>query len=270
MKQTGVDAADYTVDQIEGRHPVLEALRAGLPVTKVMLAGGLHGSIVGDLREAAARRGVPLEETERHNLDRMAVTGAHQGVIALLPSFKYASLSDLLARLPEGLPPGLSLGSPQAPATAPLFLMLDGIQDPGNLGAMIRSAASFQAWGVIIRERRQAGVTPRVAKASAGTLAWVPVCQVNNLGRAADELQQRGLWLIGASPDAGTPVHELDLTLPSVILIGGEERGLSSSLARRLDFIGRIPMAPAVASLNASAAAAIFLYEVYRQRIMLT
>jgi 23S rRNA (guanosine2251-2'-O)-methyltransferase len=239
--------------QIEGRHPVLEALRAGRPLRKLIItrsaaAGRALHHLVGEAR----RRGVPVQEVEPAVLDRLARTRTPQGVIAYAAAHATVDLEDVLARSRRA-------------GDAPFVLLLDGIEDPGNLGAILRSAEAAGAHGVVIPRHRAAGLSPVVAATSAGAIEHVPVAQVANLSWAIERLKAAGVWVIGADAGAGQDLYDAKLTPPVAVVVGGEGRGLSRLVRERCDGLVRIPLHGATASLNASVAAGIVLFEVRRQ-----
>jgi 23S rRNA (guanosine2251-2'-O)-methyltransferase len=240
---------------IEGRRPVLEALRAGRPVERVVLAaGGAERGTLAELLALAAQRGVPTETVPRSLLDSSAQTGAHQGVAALVASLQPIDLSELLA-----IP--LQTGGP------PFFLALDGIEDPRNLGALARSADAAGCHGMIVPRHRSAPLSAAAVKSSAGALEHVPVAEVPNLARALQRLRDSGLWCIGL--DAGAPASLFDLQLadePVCVVVGGEGGGLHRLVRELCDVLVHIPMAGRVESLNASVAGALALFEVRRRR----
>ena len=236
---------------LEGRNAVIERLRAGQDCDKVFVA---QGARVGDIIALAKERGVPVVECDRRKLDGMSTTGNHQGVIAQAAAHDYASLDDLFANA-------------QTKGEAPLFVLCDGIADPHNLGAIIRSAETAGAHGVIIPKRRAVGLTAVVARASAGALAHMPVHKAVNLSAVIDTLKQRGVWIFGAEADGTVELYEADFAGPTAIVIGSEGEGISRSVREKCDFIVSIPMRGKVNSLNASNAAAVLLFEAVRRRI---
>ncbi|MDR7543940.1 MAG: 23S rRNA (guanosine(2251)-2'-O)-methyltransferase RlmB [Armatimonadota bacterium] len=239
--------------QIEGRHPVREALRAGRPLRKLLVArtaartAGLR-HLIGEAR----RRGIPVQEVDAAVLERLARTRTPQGIIAVAAAHATVELDDVLAR---------SRGR----AEAPLLLMLDGIEDPGNLGAILRSADAAGVHGVVIPRRRAAGLSAAVAATSAGAIEHVLVAQVANLTAAIERLKAEGIWVIGADPGASDDLYNVSLLPPVALVVGSEGRGLSRLVRERCDRLVRIPMYGATASLNASVAAALCLFEVRRQ-----
>jgi 23S rRNA (guanosine2251-2'-O)-methyltransferase len=238
-----------------GVHPVRELLRAGgQGVTEVWLAAGIErGGVFADLTRLARAAGAKVREAPRQKLDRLAGTDRHQGAVAVVADYRYRDLGDLLeiARA-EGRPP--------------LLVVLDGIEDPQNLGAIVRSAHALGAHGVVIPRDRAAGVTPAAAKASAGAVEHCPVARVTNIVQALESLKESGVWTVATDPRAGEELCRVDLTLPTALVIGSEGRGLRPLVRRTCDRAAFISMQGRVASLNASASASIALYEASRQR----
>ncbi|MCI8848867.1 MAG: 23S rRNA (guanosine(2251)-2'-O)-methyltransferase RlmB [Oscillibacter sp.] len=239
---------------IEGRNAVLEALRAGTALDKVYLQKGETDKTLGHIASKARAAGAVVVEADRRKLDAMSQTHAHQGVIALAAARAYASVEDILqAAADKGEPP--------------LLVVCDELSDPHNLGAVIRTAECAGAHGVIIPKRRSAGLTAVVAKTSAGAVAHVPVARVPNLPALLKDLKKQGLWVFGADAGGSTPLYEADLKGPAAIVVGSEGSGMSRLVAETCDFLISIPMRGKLNSLNASAAAAILLYEAVRQRL---
>ena len=241
---------------IEGRNAVIEALRAGTPVDKIYLARGETDSALGHITSTARSRGIVVVECDRRKLDGMSRTHSHQGVIALAAVREYASVDDILNAAEEK-------GEP------PLIVVCDELSDPHNLGAVIRTADAAGAHGVIIPKRRSAGLTAVVGKTSAGAVAHVPVARVPNLPALLDELKEAGVWVFGTAADGDRLLYDADLKGPAAIVIGSEGTGMGRLVAEKCDFKVRIPMKGRLNSLNASAAAAIMLYEAVRQRMQL-
>ena len=238
---------------IEGRNAVAEALRAGTPIDKVVLLKGEVDLPLRQLANQARQQGAVLAEVDRHKLDAMSRTHAHQGIIAVAAVREYASVEDLLqAARDRGEPP--------------LLVVCDELSDPHNLGAVIRTAECAGAHGVIIPKRRSAGLTAVVAKTSAGAVSHLPVARVANLPSLLKQLKKEGLWIFGAAADGPVSLYEADLKGPAAIVIGSEGSGMSRLVAETCDVLVRIPMKGKLNSLNASAAAAILLYEAVRQR----
>ena len=239
---------------IEGRNAVAEALRAGTPIDKVFVLKGEVDLPLRQLANQARQQGAVLAEVDRHKLDAMSRTHAHQGIVAVAAVREYASVEDLLqAARDRGEPP--------------LLVVCDELSDPHNLGAVIRTAECAGAHGVIIPKRRSAGLTAVVAKTSAGAVSHLPVARVANLPSLLKQLKKEGLWIFGAAADGPVSLYEADLKGPAAIVIGSEGSGMSRLVAETCDVLVRIPMKGKLTSLNASAAAAILLYEAVRQRL---
>lgn len=237
---------------VEGRNPVREALRAGRPLRKIQVArtARLRGALLEIVQEAR-RRGVPVQFVDPRHLDRVSVTGAHQGVVAWLSVRPLVDLEDLLERarwVPD-----------------PVLVLVDGVEDPRNLGAILRTAEATGAVGAVIPTRRSAGLSPAVAKASAGAVMHLPVAAVANLVRAVEACQKAGFRVVAADPRAPVDYDQADLDPPLALVVGGEERGARRLVRERCDASVRIPMRGRVESLNASVAAAVLLYEVVRR-----
>ena len=238
---------------IEGRNAVTEALRAGTPIDKIFIARGETDKTLGHIASTARAAGVVVVEADRRKLDYMSATKAHQGVIAVVAAHDYSSVDDIFARAAEK-------GEP------PLIVLCDELSDPHNLGAIIRTAECAGAHGVIIPKRRSVGLTAVVGKASAGALEYMPVARVSNLVNTIKELKERGVWVCGTAADGDTSLYRADLKGPTAIVIGSEGDGMSRLVAESCDYKVSIPMRGSISSLNASAAAAILLYEAVRQR----
>lgn len=240
-------------DRIEGRNPVAEALRSGRQIDKIYVRRGeKQGSIIPIIRQAK-RKGIIVTEVDGAKLDEMSETGSHQGVIALTPPIEYAELEDVLSAAEDR-------GEP------PFLVILDRINDPHNLGSVIRTANCAGAHGVIIPRHDSVSVTATVEKAAAGATAYTPVVRVNNLSKTIDELKDRGLWITGADAAGDRSLYEADLKGPTAIVIGSEGQGISRLVAEKCDFLVKIPMKGDVNSLNASVAAALMIYECAKQR----
>lgn len=241
-------------DVIEGRQPVIEFLKAGHPVNKVLIAKGNTHRALQQITALAKEQGAAVQEVSKEQLDRMSLTGNHQGVIAQIAAVEYAELDDLLS-------------APRDPEWDPFLLVLDGLQDPHNLGSILRSAEAARVSGVIIPKRRAVGVTPVVAKVSAGALSYVPVARVVNIARTIEQLKEAGFWVVGADMD-GEPCYSQNLKGPIALVIGSEGEGLSRLVKENCDFLTRIPMLGQINSLNAGVAAAVLMFEVVRQRTL--
>ncbi len=246
-----VDASELLV----GRNPVAEALRAKVPATALYVAIGLESDErVTEALRIAGNRGIALLEVSRGELDRKTGGILHQGIALQVPPFAYRELADVLAAAAQA-------------GSAPLLVALDGVTDPRNLGAVIRSAVAFGAHGVIVPERRAAGVTATAWRSSAGTAARIPVAQVTNLVRALKQCQDAGLHVVGLDADGSTTLDDLQLAVdPVVVVVGSEGRGLSRLVGATCELTLSIPMAAAAESLNASVAAAVTLAEIARRR----
>ena len=244
---------ELSEDMIEGRNAVTEALRSGRTVNKVYLADGDTDRALGRLAAMAKEAGAVIVRIDRRKLNEMSQTGAHQGIIASVAVHDYATIDDILA-------------AAEAKGEAPLIVLCDELSDPHNLGAILRTAECVGAHGVIIPKRRSVGLTAVVGKASAGAVEYMPVARVSNLTAAIRELKQRGVWIFGTAADGAVPLYSADLKGPAAIVIGNEGVGMSRIVADNCDFKVSIPMKGRISSLNASAAAAILLYEAVRQR----
>lgn len=244
---------ELSEDMIEGRNAVTEALRSGRTVNKVYLVDGDTDRALGRLAAMAKEAGAVVVRIDRRKLNEMSQTGAHQGVIASVAVHDYATIDDILA-------------AAEAKGEMPLIVLCDELSDPHNLGAILRTAECAGAHGVIIPKRRSVGLTAVVGKASAGAVEYMPVARVSNLTAAIRELKQRGVWIFGTAADGAVPLYSADLKGPAAIVIGNEGVGMSRIVADNCDFKVSIPMKGRISSLNASAAAAILLYEAVRQR----
>ena len=240
-------------EYIEGRNAVIEALRAGRAIDKIYIAKGEVDQTLGHIASKARAQGVVVVETDRRKLDAMSRTHAHQGVVALCAVREYCTVEDLLQRAQEK-------GEP------PFLVMCDEISDPHNLGAIIRTAECVGAHGVIIPKRRSAGLTAVVDKASAGAAEHLPIARVANLSAAIETLKKAGVWVYGAAAEGASPLWKTDLTGSICIVIGSEGDGISRLVREHCDVLVSIPMKGAISSLNASAAAAVLMYEALRQR----
>jgi len=238
---------------IEGRNAVIEALWVGTSIDKIYLQKGETDRTLGHIASKARAAGVVVVEADRRKLDAMSRTHAHQGVIALCAVREYAGVEDIL-RLAEDR------------GEAPLLVICDELSDPHNLGAVIRTAECAGAHGVIIPKRRSAGLTAVVAKTSAGAVSYLPVARVANIPALLKELKERGVWVFGAAAEGSVPLYEADLKGPAAIVIGNEGDGMGRLVRESCDVLVSIPMRGRISSLNASAAAAVLLYEAVRQR----
>jgi 23S rRNA (guanosine2251-2'-O)-methyltransferase len=240
---------------IEGRNPVIEALKAGRPISKILLDKNVKsmGPIIHIL-EIAKLRNIQVDFVDKQFIEKQYAGGVNQGVIAFASAKVYVDLDDLL---------DISKGKGE-PA---LYLILDGVEDPHNLGAIIRTADATGIHGVIIRERRAVGLTPAVAKASAGAVEYVPIARVTNISQTIISLQKNNVWVVGIDMAGDTNYTKVDYKSPTAIVIGGEGKGLSELVGKRCDYLASIPMRGQIGSLNASVAAAVVMYEALRQRL---
>ena len=237
---------------IEGRNAVIEAFRSGKPIDKLFVLDGCQDGPVRTIIREAKKHDTLLQFVAKERLDQMSETGRHQGVIAYAAAYEYAEVDDILKIAEEK-------GEP------PFLFLLDGIEDPHNLGAIIRTANLAGAHGVIIPKRRAVGLTATVAKTSAGALNYTPVAKVTNLAKTIDELKQKGIWFVCADMN-GTPMYDLDLKGPIGLVIGSEGEGVSRLVRESCDFIASIPMKGDIDSLNAFLLAQEMAYEIVRQR----
>ncbi|HHT27864.1 MAG TPA: 23S rRNA (guanosine(2251)-2'-O)-methyltransferase RlmB [Firmicutes bacterium] len=241
-------------NQIEGRNPVKEALLAGRPIRRLMVADKEQRGPIAEIIAMARERRIPIDEVSRATLDFKSATGTHQGVIAIAAAKEYADLDAVLAAVGET-------------GETPLLLICDGLQDPHNLGALLRTADAAGAHAVVIPARRSVGLTATVAKTSAGAIEHVPVCRVTNINQTVNYLKEQRLWVVGADMNAEQDLWEADLSGPLAIVVGGEDTGISRLVAENCDFLVRMPMQGAINSLNASVAGSIMLYEALHQRL---
>ena len=239
---------------IEGRNAVIEALRSGAAIDKIYLQKGETDKTLGHIASRARAAGTVVVEADRRKLDAMSRTHAHQGVIALASVREYVSVESILH-------------SAREKGEAPLLVVCDEISDPHNLGAIIRTAYCAGAHGVIIPKRRSAGLTSVVAKTSAGAVSYLPVARVPNLPALLKELKGQGVWVFGTAAGGTTDLYHVDLKGPAAIVIGSAGDGMSRLVEENCDFLVSIPMKGGLNSLNASAAAAVLLYEAVRQRM---
>jgi len=240
---------------LAGIHPVREALRAGNPLEHVLIAKGLGGPRIQELIELCRQRKIPVRFEARAQLDRAAQSAAHQGVVAIGAAERYTTLE-------------------QSTAGRGLHVVLDGIEDPHNLGAIVRTAHAAGAAAVVIPERRAAGLTETVARTSAGALAYLPVVRVPNINRALEDLKERGYWIYGLDERGKESYDSIEYTAPTAVVLGAEGKGLHQTVAKHCDFLVSIPMAGAaggagIASLNVSVAAGVVLFE-WRRRLLYT
>ena len=238
-------------ETIAGRNPVLEALKSGRPINKILLARGLKPATIAEISSLAREKQIPVQQVEKNFLDRLMTDTAHQGIVAHVSPHEYADLEDILNKIKEA---------------EPLLILLDEVTDPHNLGAVIRSACAAGAHAVVIPKRRAAALTPAAVKASAGAVESLPVARVNNMVQTINLLKQRGFWVVGADASATQVIWEVPLDGPLAIVIGGEDKGLGRLVKEKCDILVKFPMSGRVNSLNVSVAAALVLFEAVRQR----
>lgn len=238
---------------IEGRNVVLETFRSGKTIDKLFLLDGCQDGPIRTIAKEAKKQGTIVNYVTRERLDAMSKTGKHQGVIAYVAAYEYASVESMLAAARDK-------------GEDPFLFLLDDIEDPQNLGAIIRTANVVGAHGVVIPKRRAAGLTAAAAKASAGAVNYTPVAKVTNLSSVIEDLKKEGIWFVCADM-AGTSMYELDLRGPIGIVVGNEGDGVSRLVREHCDFAAAIPMKGDIGSLNASVAAGVLSYEVFRQRM---
>lgn len=253
--KTQVEEAKKRVNEftIEGRNAVIEAFRSGKTIDRLYILDGCQDGPVLTIKREARKQDTPIRYVTRERLDQMSETGRHQGVIACAAAYEYAEIEDLFKLADKK-------GEP------PFFFLLDNIEDPHNLGAIIRTANLAGAHGVIIPKNRAVGLTAAVARTSAGALNYTPVARVTNLAAAIEELKKRGLWFVCADM-GGTRMYDLDLTGPIGLVIGSEGEGVGRLVKEKCDMAAAIPMKGDIDSLNASVAAGVLAYEIVRQRL---
>lgn len=241
-------------EQIEGRNAVLEAFRSGKCVDKLFILDGCQDGPVRTIAREARKTDTIINYVSKERLDQLSETRAHQGVIAQVAAYEYSTVEEILARAEEK-------GEP------PFLILLDNVEDPHNLGAIIRTANLAGAHGVIIPKRRAVGLTSTVAKTSAGAINYTPVAKVTNIVRTIEELKEKGIWFVCADM-GGETMYDLDLTGPMGLVIGNEGEGVSRLVREACDFTTSIPMKGDIDSLNASVAAGVLAYEIVRQRLV--
>lgn len=244
----------YEEFTIEGRNAVIEAFRSGKPIDKIFIQDGLQDGPIQTIKREAKKHDTMIKFVAKERLDQISDTGKHQGVIAYAAAYEYAEVDDILEAAKEK-------GEP------PFIFLLDNIEDPHNLGAIIRTANLAGAHGVIIPKNRAVGLTATVARCSAGALNYTPVARVTNIAKTIDELKKAGIWFVCADM-GGTTMYDLDLKGPIGLVIGNEGEGVGRLVKEKCDFVASIPMKGDIDSLNASVAAGVLAYEIVRQRIM--
>jgi 23S rRNA (guanosine2251-2'-O)-methyltransferase len=251
VEETKQEIKEFT---IEGRNAVIEAFRSGRPIDRVYILDGCQDGPVLTIKREARKQNTMIKYVEKERLDQMSETGRHQGVIACAAAYEYAQIEDMFALAEKR-------GEP------PFFILLDNIEDPHNLGAIIRTANLAGAHGVIIPKNRAVGLTAAVARTSAGALNYTPVAKVTNLAKTIEELKEKGLWFVCADM-GGTKMYDLDLKGPIGLVIGSEGEGVGRLVKEKCDMSAAIPMKGDIDSLNASVAAGVLAYEIVRQRVM--
>ncbi len=240
---------------IYGIHPVEEALKSNLPIQKIFISTERPSPSLQALLAQAQKKEIPVIRTTRESLDQLTQGAIHQNIAAVLEPYHYVDLDEILLRW-------------RREGSKALILILDGIQDPQNLGSLIRTALGCGAHGVIIPKDRAVGITPTVFKTSAGAVAHTSIARVTNIVRSIDRLKEEGIWVYGATGEAGERIYDLDLTINLAIVIGAEGRGIRPLVKRKCDRLFSIPMKGPVSSFNASVSAGMILYEVIRQRAL--
>ncbi|TWT02727.1 23S rRNA (guanosine(2251)-2'-O)-methyltransferase RlmB [Planococcus sp. CPCC 101016] len=237
---------------IGGKNPVLEALRADRDINKIWIAEGIQKKGITELLQLAKDKGVIVQSVPKKKIDGLTDTN-HQGIAAAVAAYNYASLDDLFE-------------AATVKNEDPFFLILDELEDPHNLGSIMRTADAIGVHGLIIPKRRAVGLTGVVAKASTGAIEHVPVVRINNLSQTVEELKKRGVWIAGTDAKESVDYRRMDASLPLAVIIGSEGKGMSRILRDKCDFLYQLPMVGHVTSLNASVAASLLMYEVYRKR----
>jgi len=239
--------------KIEGRNEVLEALRAGRTIDKLYVQENINDGPIRTILSKAKEAGCVVSFISKEKMNEMSETHRHQGVIACAAAFSYVEIDEMLA-------------GAEKKGEKPFLVILDGIEDPHNLGAIIRTAEVAGAHGVIIPKRRSSGLTATVMKASAGALNYMPVAKVTNLSRTIEELKEKGLWFVCADMD-GESMYQIDMTGPICLIVGSEGEGVSRLVKENCDYVAKVPMKGEIESLNASVAAGVLMYETVRQRL---
>jgi 23S rRNA (guanosine2251-2'-O)-methyltransferase len=239
-------------EYIIGKNPVIEALKSNRDINKILIAEGSQRGQMQQVTSLAKEGNVLVQFVPKKKLDQIT-DGNHQGVLAYVAAYQYAELDDLFS-------------AAEAKEEPPFFLLLDEIEDPHNLGSIMRTADAVGAHGIIIPKRRAVGLTATVAKASTGAIEYIPVVRVTNMARTIDQLKELGVWIVGTDASASEDYRHFDATLPLGLVIGNEGKGMGRLIKEKCDFLIKLPMAGKVTSLNASVAASLLMYEVYRKR----
>ena len=243
----------YEESKIEGRNAVLEAFRSGKTIDKLFVLDGCQDGPIKSITREAKKHDTIVNFVKKERLDQLSETGKHQGVIAISAAYDYATVEDILDTAKEK-------------GDAPFIIILDGIEDPHNLGAIIRTANQAGAHGIIIPKHRAVGLTPVVARTSAGAINYTKVAKVTNISNTIKELKEQGMWFVCADM-GGTTMYDLNLKRPIELVIGNEGEGVSALVKKNCDFIASIPMKGDIDSLNASVATGVLAYEIVRQRL---
>lgn len=241
-------------EYIGGKHSVLEALKSGRTINKIWIAENAQKHLTQPIVGEAKKHGIVVQFVDKRKLDQMTDNMQHQGVVAQVAAYDYVEVDDILARA-------------AARNEAPFLLLLDEIEDPHNLGSILRTAECTGAHGVIIPKRRSVGLTATVSKTSAGAVEYVPVARVTNLAQTIEDLKKKGVWVLGTDVAAKQQVYDTDLKIPIAIVIGNESKGVGRLVKETCDFLVKLPMYGQLNSLNASVAAGVLMYEVVRQRL---
>lgn len=240
-------------EYIGGKHSVMEAIRAGRTINKIWIAENAQKQFAGPIVAEAKNLGILVQFTDKRKLDQMVEGLQHQGVIAQVAAYEYVEVDDILAKA-------------KALGQDPFILILDEIEDPHNLGSILRTADCTGVHGVIIPKRRSVGLTATVSKTSAGAVEYVPVARVTNISQTIEQLKEQGVWVAGTDVTAAQDVYKANFSMPIALVIGNEGKGVGRLIKERCDFLVKLPMAGNVNSLNASVAAGVLMYEVVRQR----
>ncbi|WP_277674244.1 23S rRNA (guanosine(2251)-2'-O)-methyltransferase RlmB [Piscibacillus halophilus] len=239
---------------IMGRNPVMEALKSGRPINKVFVLESMEGRAQSSIFKLAKQQNVLVQKVPKHKLDQIA--DHHQGVAASVAAYEYAEIDDLFAKAKEK-------------GESPFFILLDELEDPRNLGSIMRTADAVGAHGIIIPKRRSVQLTQTVAKASTGAIEYIPVARVTNMNQTIEQLKEEGVWVVGTDAKGKHDYREIDYDLPIAVVIGSEGKGISRLVLKNCDWLVRLPMRGQVTSLNASISASLLMYEVYRSRFPL-
>lgn len=240
-------------EYIGGKHSVMEAIRAGRTINKIWIAENAQKQFAGPIVAEAKNLGILVQFTDKRKLDQMVEGLQHQGVIAQVAAYEYVEVEDILAKA-------------KALGQDPFILILDEIEDPHNLGSILRTADCTGVHGVIIPKRRSVGLTATVSKTSAGAVEYVPVARVTNISQTIEQLKEQGVWVAGTDVTAAQDVYKANFSMPIALVIGNEGKGVGRLIKERCDFLVKLPMSGNVNSLNASVAAGVLMYEVVRQR----